>query len=149
MGLQGTRALSLLFPVRSFVRSPEWGFSPRFSPPEIDLVDVYAGNKATHDFLSLYAAAATATDYSPLPRHPDSKPSAPAPPPAQGELAHAIFFFSRMVRWISRLEILCQIRHSFFFFSCSRVKPHRINQNGLRNCYRHNPTICSGLKTKY
>uniref|UniRef100_A0A0D3H1L5 BHLH domain-containing protein n=1 Tax=Oryza barthii TaxID=65489 RepID=A0A0D3H1L5_9ORYZ len=41
------------------------------------------GNKATHDFLSLYAAAATATDYSPLPRHPDSKPSAPAPPPAQ------------------------------------------------------------------
>uniref|UniRef100_A0A0E0EML2 BHLH domain-containing protein n=1 Tax=Oryza meridionalis TaxID=40149 RepID=A0A0E0EML2_9ORYZ len=41
------------------------------------------GNKATHDFLSLYAAAATATDYSPLPRHPDSKPPAPAPPPAQ------------------------------------------------------------------
>ncbi|KAL5220218.1 hypothetical protein ABZP36_024931 [Zizania latifolia] len=38
------------------------------------------GNKATHDFLSLYAAA---TEYSPLPRLPDSKPPAPAPA-AQG-----------------------------------------------------------------
>ncbi|KAF0906282.1 hypothetical protein E2562_009659 [Oryza meyeriana var. granulata] len=37
------------------------------------------GNKATHDFLSLYAAAAAA-DYSPLPLLPDSKPPAPAPP---------------------------------------------------------------------
>ncbi|KAG8048004.1 hypothetical protein GUJ93_ZPchr0008g13768 [Zizania palustris] len=51
------------------------------------------GNKATHDFLSLYA---TATEYSPLPRLPDSKAPAPAPA-AQG-------FFLKTQNFLQPLE---------------------------------------------